>query len=484
MNKLLNTLITIGLLGIIASLLVGPTTKKLDPKAIEGIDFKAILTASAEQESCGPESLDLRTVSYGDVTGDGDEEAVVEYWNCNNGTGGGNSEVYTLTAQGKLANITPELSGPMSGFGGHGYYSITAGNLLFSYPIYNEGDPNADPTGGENITTFKWNGEKFVVETATTTRIPTPEPSPIDTSAWLTYTNPTYHIVFNYPPFYSHIKQTNAFEAYNGSTPDESDDYLRVRVLLRALDGMTYVGEDGTIGTVNFKYSASQQMWVSVPKPGYYEDDSDPEVDALRPQEYRTSSRNIAWVAQATTSHSTQGGQDTQTIFVESVDSKFVLEITTRQNAGFACINSTIPESGPGYCTQWTSQTMAQILNTLEIGNFGSAVKNNEKRQSDVNTILNAVNQYTVDHWDDLRLGISTVASEICKTNARSCIGLADLRELTKNKLYLIQLPFDPICPKTCKENGTGYTIQISANARITVSAPHAELGEIIQVTR
>lgn len=115
------------------------------------------------------------------------------------------------------------------------------------------------------------------------------------------------------------------------------------------------------------------------------------------------------------------------------------------------------------------------------------AQSRNTQRVSNVNTILNAVHQYAVDNTGTLPTTIAsstcaTVATnEICKTGAASCTGLIDLSVLTNNETYLVSMPYDPSGATT---NGTGYRVAKSANGRITVCAPSAELGVTISVTR
>lgn len=108
----------------------------------------------------------------------------------------------------------------------------------------------------------------------------------------------------------------------------------------------------------------------------------------------------------------------------------------------------------------------------------------NAQRWSNVNTILNAVHQYAVDNAGALPATITTTPTEICQTGAASCTGLIDLSVLTNNETYLVLIPKDPQCPTVCLTNGVGYTIVRSVNGRITVSAPDAELGVTINVTR
>lgn len=111
----------------------------------------------------------------------------------------------------------------------------------------------------------------------------------------------------------------------------------------------------------------------------------------------------------------------------------------------------------------------------------------NAQRRVDVNTILNAAYQYSIDNNGTLPSSIPTsvtcatpATNEICKTGG-TCTGLVDLGILTTDQKYVVSLPFDPTGSST---NGTGYFIAKSSNGRITVCAPSAEQSATIIVTR
>ena len=108
----------------------------------------------------------------------------------------------------------------------------------------------------------------------------------------------------------------------------------------------------------------------------------------------------------------------------------------------------------------------------------------NTTRSSDINTIINAAYQYSIDSNGTLPASITTTATEVCATGASSCTGLVDLSALTANGKYLPQLPKDPQCPTNCAANGIGYRIAKDANGRLIVSAPAAEQGKTISVTK
>lgn len=105
----------------------------------------------------------------------------------------------------------------------------------------------------------------------------------------------------------------------------------------------------------------------------------------------------------------------------------------------------------------------------------------NSQRQADVNTILNAAYQYSIDNQGNIPSTITTTSTDICATGAASCTGMVDLTVLTANGKYLVSIPKDP---KTGTATDTGYQISQNANGRITVSAPGAEQGKTISATR
>lgn len=106
----------------------------------------------------------------------------------------------------------------------------------------------------------------------------------------------------------------------------------------------------------------------------------------------------------------------------------------------------------------------------------------NGQRRMDVNTILNAVYQYSIDNNGNIPSTITSTVTPICQTGSGSCTGLIDLTVLTNNEKYLIAMPKDPSIIAT---SGTaGYTIVKDSFNRIAVAAPGAEQGATISVTR
>lgn len=105
----------------------------------------------------------------------------------------------------------------------------------------------------------------------------------------------------------------------------------------------------------------------------------------------------------------------------------------------------------------------------------------NGQRRADVNTILNAVYQYTIDNNGTLPTSITTTLTEICATDASSCSGLIDLDVLTTDQKYLTAIPTEP---QKTDADGAGYMIKKSTNGRITVEAQFEEASTTISVVR
>lgn len=124
-----------------------------------------------------------------------------------------------------------------------------------------------------------------------------------------------------------------------------------------------------------------------------------------------------------------------------------------------------------------SSIVIAALAPTRQLGSSRDA-----KRQSDVNTIVNAVYQYAIDHSGTLPPTIPSGATplEICLSSATSCNNGVNLRMLTGT--YLVVIPSDPRTP--ANGTGTSYFIRRDTNGRLTVSAPLSENTPNISTTR
>lgn len=103
----------------------------------------------------------------------------------------------------------------------------------------------------------------------------------------------------------------------------------------------------------------------------------------------------------------------------------------------------------------------------------------NAERWMEVNQILNATYQYTIDNGGNLPTDAPVIAAttEICKTGVvdASCVAgpFINLKALTTNGQFLVSMPTDP--KNLAASNGVGYTIAKDANGRLTVCAPNSE---------
>lgn len=108
---------------------------------------------------------------------------------------------------------------------------------------------------------------------------------------------------------------------------------------------------------------------------------------------------------------------------------------------------------------------------------------NNAQRSSDVNALLNAIHQYSIDNRGALPTGITTTAADI--GDGAGEVDICDDIVPT----YMAGLPTDPTDAAATYTDcatayNTGYTVVQDANGRVTVAAPSAELSETIDVTR
>jgi len=113
------------------------------------------------------------------------------------------------------------------------------------------------------------------------------------------------------------------------------------------------------------------------------------------------------------------------------------------------------------------------------------AAARDTQRRSDVNSLLNAVYQYSIDngsipasinHSDNCG---AYPANEICRVK-NNCSGVTELSVLTDDQKYLVDIPADP----SYTGYGSGYFVYANTNNRVTVCAPYAESGTTISVTR
>lgn len=110
----------------------------------------------------------------------------------------------------------------------------------------------------------------------------------------------------------------------------------------------------------------------------------------------------------------------------------------------------------------------------------------NSRRWSDVNNILTAVSEYTVDNNGTLPSGITTTEKQLgsCTTGGSSaCSGAAagclDLSSTLAK--YLKTMPVDPSAGST---STTKFSIVSDANNIVTIKACAAENAQVISISR
>lgn len=110
----------------------------------------------------------------------------------------------------------------------------------------------------------------------------------------------------------------------------------------------------------------------------------------------------------------------------------------------------------------------------------------NAQRTSNVTAILNAIGQRLADNkgifagsgCPDIGGLTASTTYNIYITNVATSTGSVDLSCLTPT--YIPALPTDP----NASGDDTGYDLMRDSNSRYTVSAPNAELGESVSLTR
>lgn len=122
---------------------------------------------------------------------------------------------------------------------------------------------------------------------------------------------------------------------------------------------------------------------------------------------------------------------------------------------------------------------------------FASA--HNTKRQNDVKTILDAIAQFQTENHGALPGSLTSAScptNSPCSIQGNGALGSIDLCPLLVSD-YISALPEDPSIDtgsaiSVCNNSYiSGYEVSVSSqNNRVTISAPNAELGESISISR
>jgi hypothetical protein len=99
-----------------------------------------------------------------DLTGDGPPELVVALSSAGSGTYG-SVHVYGRRDEGLVRlHVGALADSQMAGYMGHDAFSIEGGRLYRSYPVYEEGDVNATPSGGHARFRYSFSDGSWVAE--------------------------------------------------------------------------------------------------------------------------------------------------------------------------------------------------------------------------------------------------------------------------------------------------------------------------------
>lgn len=132
--------------------------------------------------------IEISTKAYGDLDGDGREEAAVTAFSCQAGNGGPDLiAVFTLTPNGKVEELPIEprkwnepFKGrdPSRGLRGQMTVAIEKGRLIEKFPIFNETDPGCCASAGTREFIYRWLVDKLVLEDIVDSATPPPSAQP------------------------------------------------------------------------------------------------------------------------------------------------------------------------------------------------------------------------------------------------------------------------------------------------------------------
>lgn len=127
--------------------------------------------------------------------------------------------------------------------------------------------------------------------------------------------------------------------------------------------------------------------------------------------------------------------------------------------------------------TDKPSRTYNYLLGLMETSGEDDSVRRDDKRSSDVNSILSAIRFYALDHNGSLPSGIPLNESlEIC-SDTECDSSFVELQVLVGT--YLPAIPQDPLITSQAE---TFYFISRDNAGYVTISAPHAE-SRVVSVT-
>jgi hypothetical protein len=152
-------------------------------KSIHDVDVEGFVTNHYSEldpdlenlkDECGEGQDPIRSVEiqYGDVDGDGQDEALYQGFTCVSGSAGVDyAGIVKLQPNGKLvelpiAKIPEDFKGrnPFEGLRGHVRWELKDGRFVEIYPVYKGDECEARSEGGERKFVFRWDGHRFVLD--------------------------------------------------------------------------------------------------------------------------------------------------------------------------------------------------------------------------------------------------------------------------------------------------------------------------------
>ncbi len=114
-------------------------------------------------------------------------------------------------------------------------------------------------------------------------------------------------------------------------------------------------------------------------------------------------------------------------------------------------------------------------------------VARNNQRSTNINVIINAIGQNMGDNKGSFGCVIGDIPTSSVKM--ASGAGNYDIAQCLVGPNYLPNLPFDPTAPgahySSSADYDTGYYVSKNAStSRVTITAPYAEAGQTISITR
>ncbi len=129
---------------------------------------------AACKDSLRKDPVEIESTVFGDVDGDGNEEAAVSAFSCQAGQAGPDLfAVFKLSAKGELVEMSFELRkwnqpfkerDPSVGLRGAPTIAIEHGRLAKLYGIFTDKDGGCCPTGGTRKFLYRWDGHQFVLD--------------------------------------------------------------------------------------------------------------------------------------------------------------------------------------------------------------------------------------------------------------------------------------------------------------------------------